>query len=91
MIGTRVTPPDLAGNHEGESLRLLQAQAAEICRSEGLRISGSRMRKLVRQFALEGHADVHTFPAWVNRRGDILVMRSKPRACDVTKQWSVTA
>lgn len=88
---TPTTHPDLAGNQEGESIRLLQAEAAEACRSLGLRISGSRVRKLVAQFAREGHADAQEFPRWLTRRGDIIELRSSPRACDATRQWGVSS
>jgi len=88
---TPTAHPDLAGNQEGESVRLLQAEAAEVCRTLGLRISGSRVRQLVRQFAREGHADAREFPAWMFRRGDLIQLRSKPRACDASRDWRVTS
>lgn len=48
------TTPDLAANQEGESLRLLQTQAADFCHSERLRMSGSKVRRIVRDFVRSG-------------------------------------
>lgn len=60
--------PDLGANHEGRSadflsLPVLMRTARVIAHRQGLRISGSRMRKIVRRFIDEGRPDAD-FHAW---------------------------
>jgi len=63
------TQPDLGANQEGGredqflSVRVLAREASKIVDQLNLPISGSRTRKLVRQFVHEGRADVN-FRTW---------------------------
>ncbi len=58
------SPPDLGANQEGHrpgdylSVPVLARQAAIIVAEKNLPISGSRVRKLVRRFVLDGHTDI---------------------------------
>lgn len=61
--------PDLGANQEGDredqflSVRVLAREASKIVDQLNLPISGSRTRKLVRQFVREGRADAN-FRTW---------------------------
>jgi len=67
---TSATQPDLGANQEGArqdeflSVPTLARQAAHIIAAHDLRISGSRVRKLVRRFVREGRGDID-FRTWV--------------------------
>jgi hypothetical protein len=67
--GTAATQPALGANHEGARRdRYLSApvyvrQGRRLVEEHGLRVSGSRLRKLVRRFVDEGRADVD-FRTW---------------------------
>jgi hypothetical protein len=84
--------PDLAGNQEGgrESLRSeAQAFVAEC----GLRLSGSRQRKLIVEFERAG-GDISrmSFRSWLQKRGDLMIVHAKPVAHDPGKHdWRVTS
>lgn len=64
-----ITQPDLGANQEGArqdeflSVPTLARQAAHIIAAHDLRISGSRVRRLVRRFVREGRGDID-FRTW---------------------------
>jgi hypothetical protein len=71
--------PDLAGNQEG-GLRSLRAEAETFVALHALRLSGSRQRKLIAEYVRTGGAvERMAFRSWLQKRGDLLVVRSKPQ------------
>lgn len=72
-----------AGNREVDpELAALHAEAMRCCAAEGIYVRRGRALDLVRQFRDTGHTDAQSFPAWVFKRGDVVVCRPKPRASD---------
>lgn len=83
MTATYVSPREPAGNREVDpELAALHAEAMQACAVEGFYVRRSRAFDLVRQFRDLGHTDARSFPAWVFKRGDLIVCRPKPRASD---------